>query len=169
MSELRYKIGDTVITHDKSRYRITRILLQDINFSARHIPSGKEYIIGIDTIDHNATAKFNQYKLKPKEMLEDGFKVETRTGRVLYYFKKLDIFIPECHVENQSYRVMEFTSDLSYDIDNRCNKDILKVYNSQDKLIWERTEKLAQQIEIERIEATMRDCADRLSKLKGDI
>lgn len=102
-------------------------------------------------------------KDKPRDLLEDGFKVVYNDGVERYVLLRTKTLHDKRG--NVTTPLYKFNDELK-SRDTFYAWEIIKIYNRKDQLIWEREEKSQQELEIERIEAEMRKLADDLKKLK---
>lgn len=107
--------------------------------------------------------KIVKFQPSPKDLLEDGFRVVYRDGVERYVFRRTKTLHDKWG--NVAISLDNFDDELK-NKDNSSVWSIMKIYNREDELIWEREEKSIKELEIERIENEMRKLADDLKKLK---
>lgn len=98
--------------------------------------------------------------------LEDGFEVVYRNGAVRYVLCKTKTL----HDENGTRRcyLKDFDEDMNFHANQQSGKDfdIMKVYNRQKTLVFEREEKSETQIQIEKLQETINVAQKEIEELK---
>ena len=184
---MKYKVGDKVLVSNNVKGYIN-----DGNGNAIHFTRDMEKYKGKIVTIKECMKSINKYSIKedwgayywmddcfedltsPKTLLRSGDKLTLRNGCEGYVLLETNSIYSSTGGGRIDF-LSNYYDDLKYLVSQESRHDVVKVHRD-GKLIWQLDEKSKEQLELEKIEAEIRELstqqtklADRMSELKSKI